>query len=84
MMRTLENRIAVVTGGTRGVGRGIASELASRGAQVFVTGRSIKEGPHDDPNIFGIRCDHRHDQEVVDAFERVTSVASPKYVNKVW
>ena len=42
-MGTLEGRIAVVTGGAAGVGRGIASELAHGGARVFVTGRSIQD-----------------------------------------
>lgn len=36
-MGTLEGRIAVVTGGTEGVGRGIAAELSVNGARVFVT-----------------------------------------------
>src|SRR5512135_3134566 len=32
----LENKIAVVTGGSRGLGRGVALELAKRGAKVVV------------------------------------------------
>ena len=32
----LENKIAVVTGGSRGLGRGVALELANRGAKVVV------------------------------------------------
>jgi hypothetical protein len=50
-MGTLEGRIAVVTGGTAGVGRGIASELANCGAQVFVTGHSIQDCEPDDSRI---------------------------------
>jgi dehydrogenase/reductase SDR family member 1 len=85
-MRTLENKIAVVTGGTEGVGRGIASELAGSGARVFVTGRSIREGLFDDSRITGIRCDHREDQQVVAAFERVAQDGGPIdiLVNNVW
>jgi NAD(P)-dependent dehydrogenase (short-subunit alcohol dehydrogenase family) len=43
--RPLEGRIAVVTGASRGAGRGIALELGSAGATVYVTGRSIKGSP---------------------------------------
>lgn len=40
--RPLAGRVAVVTGGSRGAGRGIALELGSAGATVYVTGRSIR------------------------------------------
>jgi NAD(P)-dependent dehydrogenase (short-subunit alcohol dehydrogenase family) len=36
----LEGKTALVTGGTAGIGLAIASELASEGASVFVTGRA--------------------------------------------
>lgn len=39
-MKNLENSIALVTGASRGIGRGIAYELGLAGATVFVTGRS--------------------------------------------
>lgn len=38
----LEGRIAVVTGATRGAGRGIAEELGAAGATVYVTGRTTR------------------------------------------
>ena len=42
--KTLEGTVAVVAGGTRGAGRGIAVELGAAGATVFVTGRSSRGG----------------------------------------
>lgn len=43
MAGALEGRIALVAGGTRGAGRGIAVELGAAGATVYVTGRSTRE-----------------------------------------
>ena len=85
-MRTLEGRIAVVTGATAGVGRGIASELAYCGARVFVTGRSTQDGARDDSRVTGIHCDHREDEQVAAAFERVAQEAGAIdiLVNNVW
>jgi NAD(P)-dependent dehydrogenase (short-subunit alcohol dehydrogenase family) len=41
----LKGRVAVVTGASRGAGRGIAIELGAAGATVYVTGRSTREQP---------------------------------------
>jgi NAD(P)-dependent dehydrogenase (short-subunit alcohol dehydrogenase family) len=41
----LENHVAVVTGASRGAGRGIALELGAAGATVYVTGRSTRTSP---------------------------------------
>lgn len=43
-MANLAGKIAVVTGASRGVGRGIALGLGEAGATVYVTGRSVDEG----------------------------------------
>ncbi|MDH0864469.1 SDR family NAD(P)-dependent oxidoreductase [Mitsuaria sp. GD03876] len=43
--RPLAGRVAVVTGGSRGAGRGIALELGAAGATVYVTGRSTRAEP---------------------------------------
>ena len=40
---TLHGQVALVTGGTRGAGRGMAVELGAAGATVYVTGRTTKE-----------------------------------------
>lgn len=44
MARMLEERVAVVTGASRGVGKGIALALGDAGATVYVTGRTERPG----------------------------------------
>lgn len=43
--RPLQGRVAVVTGASRGGGRGCAVELGAAGATVYVTGRSTRDRP---------------------------------------
>ncbi|WP_438452171.1 SDR family NAD(P)-dependent oxidoreductase [Listeria monocytogenes] len=38
-MKTHDNKIAIITGGKQGIGRGIANLLAQRGAQVVIVNR---------------------------------------------
>jgi NAD(P)-dependent dehydrogenase (short-subunit alcohol dehydrogenase family) len=45
--------ICVVTGASRGVGRGVALALGASGATVYVTGRSVKEGDSPLPGTVG-------------------------------
>jgi dehydrogenase/reductase SDR family protein 1 len=84
-MGPLEGRVAVVTGASRGVGKGIALGLGEAGATVYVTGRSLE--PSDDPrgSLAGtaqeidalgglgvpVQCDHARDADVAVVFERV-------------
>jgi NAD(P)-dependent dehydrogenase (short-subunit alcohol dehydrogenase family) len=44
-MPKLQGQVAVVTGASRGAGRGIALVLGEAGATVYVTGRSTRGGP---------------------------------------
>jgi len=85
-MLKLGSSVAVVTGGTFGVGRGIAQSLAVSGARVFVTGRSLEADLSRHEGVTGIRCDHRVDAEVTAAFGRVLQEAGPIdiLVNNVW
>ncbi len=44
MSENLAGRTAIVTGGSAGIGKGIAKVLLSKGAQVVITGRSVEKG----------------------------------------
>lgn len=70
--------VAVVTGATRGLGRGIARALASKGATVCVTGRNsadleavCSEIEAVGGEALAIHCDHRDDAQVEAAFAQV-------------
>ena len=43
-MATLRDKVALVTGASRGVGKGVALGLAEAGATIYITGRSVEEG----------------------------------------
>jgi NAD(P)-dependent dehydrogenase (short-subunit alcohol dehydrogenase family) len=47
-MTQLRELVALVTGASRGAGRGIARELGTAGATVYVSGRSVAGGPTTD------------------------------------
>ena len=78
--------IAIVTGASRGAGRGIALALGSHGCTVYVTGRSEKAGDHALPGTIyetaeavtkaggkgiAVRCDHADDAQVQALFDQV-------------
>ena len=44
-MSALEGCVAIVTGGSRGIGKGCALELGAAGATVYVTGRGSSPVP---------------------------------------
>jgi NAD(P)-dependent dehydrogenase (short-subunit alcohol dehydrogenase family) len=61
-MISLSGKVAVVTGSSRGVGKGIALALAEQGATVYVTGRTVETRTHPLPGSVGetaSECDAR-------------------------
>ncbi len=82
MSRALDGKIAVVTGSSRGIGRGTAIALGEQGATVYITGRSTGDGELtidrtaalvDAAGGTGIpvQTDHGNDDEIAALFERV-------------
>ncbi|XP_013381822.1 dehydrogenase/reductase SDR family member 1-like [Lingula anatina] len=81
----LAGQVAVVTGATRGIGRGIALQLGEAGATVYITGRTLKskgnsklslEGTAEEIESRGgkgipVQCDHSKDEEIKALFDRV-------------
>ncbi len=89
-MSALRNRVCIVTGGSRGVGRGCAIELGAAGATVYVTGRSDGSSSGRLPGTvrttaaqvdeaggrgIAVPCDHRDDAQVEALFTRVREEA---------
>jgi len=82
----LDGTVAVVTGASRGIGKGCALELGAAGATVYVTARSTSESDHPLPGTIGatakeidalggtgvaVALDHRDDAAVEAMFTRV-------------
>lgn len=74
-MRT-RKRVALITGGTRGIGAASARTLAHDGAQVFIAAREAPSDPaliH--PNLHFIACDITNDDAVRSLVEEVQKEA---------
>jgi len=84
--QSLHDKVGVVTGASRGIGKGIALELGAAGATVYVTGRTVAAGQNPLPGTVGetaaeidalgghgiaVACDHHDDDEVEALFARV-------------
>jgi dehydrogenase/reductase SDR family member 1 len=82
--RPLTDSVAVVTGASRGIGKGIALELGAAGATVYITARTVEPGPIAGTvgqtvaeiealggAAIGVPCDHHDDDAVAALFARV-------------
>jgi NAD(P)-dependent dehydrogenase (short-subunit alcohol dehydrogenase family) len=70
----LEGRVALVTGASKGVGRGIAEVLGECGATVYVTARSDAiDAVAESIGGVAVRCDHGSDEQVQSLFEQIHS-----------
>jgi dehydrogenase/reductase SDR family protein 1 len=86
MSNQLANTVALVTGASRGIGKGVALGLGEAGATVYVTGRTLVPGEGHGPSslpqtvdeitrlggrAIAVPCDHADDAQVAAAFQRV-------------
>jgi dehydrogenase/reductase SDR family protein 1 len=78
----LRGKIAVITGSSRGIGKGIALALGEKGCTVYVTGRTVGDGDrsiHTTARMVtelggegrAIQCDHGIDDEITSLFEHI-------------
>ncbi|MBV8850938.1 MAG: SDR family NAD(P)-dependent oxidoreductase [Methylobacteriaceae bacterium] len=83
---SLRDCVALVTGGSRGVGKGVALGLAEKGATIIVTARTRKSGDSIWPGSLeetieeisaaggrgmGVECDHGNDEEIKQLFAKI-------------
>ncbi|HEX8652555.1 MAG TPA: SDR family NAD(P)-dependent oxidoreductase [Pyrinomonadaceae bacterium] len=86
-MQRLTGKVALVTGASRGVGKGIALELVDAGATTYITGRSVEDMQYLSGRGTAIECDHRNDEQVQSTFRRIADEQGGRLdilVNNVW
>lgn len=83
-MAQLKGRVAIVTGGAEGIGRGIAEALIDAGAAVAILDRNEEVGRQTVDALSGsgsrcvlARCDIADEADIVDAVEQVVDALGP-------
>jgi dehydrogenase/reductase SDR family member 1 len=69
-MNSPNEKVALVTGATRGVGKGVALGLADAGFSVYATGRSMAQ-THLGEGIVPVACDSSDDEAIARVFGRI-------------
>ena len=69
-MTALHGQVALVTGASRGVGRGVANALGEAGATVYATGRRVAETSFAG-SVNALTCDHTDDAAVGRVVDRI-------------
>ncbi|QTV06481.1 SDR family oxidoreductase [Faecalibacter bovis] len=77
-MQTIENKVAYITGGTKGIGFGIAKSLLENGVKVAISGRNIEDvekakADLGSTNVLAIQSDVRNFEDEVKAVELIVS-----------
>ena len=75
----LENKVAIVTGSTSGIGKSCAEKLSKLGAKVVVSGRRIKIGEKVSQNLTGESCFIKADMSNEDDVKNLVDATVNKY-----